>query len=828
MNVLKLRIRKLLLFLIYLDITMCNFAFSDNITVVNQTNNPKIVLSDQWKVKSNNSESEIIVSVPYFNENKETNSLECIQIFSIPDTISYFKVRIWILGLHGYSFIYLNNSLIKEHPNIASTFYIDIDKEKIKEKNNELKIKLEQFDNSGKSHDLRYPNYLKQYRPLGIAREVYLEFFPNNYLDNLKISYSEKSINLNYKLNINDTIKSAIPKTIKVDEQILSPNDISIYKRFEYFEHKKSFKNIQRQINIRYPEEWSYESPNLYTLILSIKSTDGKHFKYEKKFGLRDVKAINDKILLNNKPLQIKGINYRYNFANNLNYIKQSKSDLQLIKDIGLNAVRLINYPPHHSIAHFADSIGIYLFIDNGIWRLPNSYYSNNKYFNIGKSVISEISDQFRMNPSVVGIGIGNEPNIKNANEKKFTIVLKKYLSDNFNFLVYISPLEYSLNSHNKCCDILLMQNYSNPEKPFALNQKQQQLNLPIILGNMNYPCLIFSDENQLNDVRRFFVKYDSLNAFSGYFLESFNDWYGDTPNLYTKIESNNKFIYQSGIVDLERNLKPTYNQIRNYLNKGTLDNTHFTESKKSNFQSLIVFIVALIFFIIYKQNYRLRENLKRSIQHPYGFFVDLRDRRIISIFNSTLMGLTIGTIISSFLSSIIYVNHTSILVDEYVNILILKPEQKLIYLSIIQSPWKLFFIIFISFTLLQFIFAIVIKIVTIFIKEKRKLRQIFSVISWSGAPLLFFIPFAIFGNNLVASNIFFPEIFWFFLLFLIWYNFRFANGLRVLYLIQPLKMFVFVFLTYFVLIISFLVYLNVNLNVFEYLKMLSAAQNLY
>jgi len=814
------------------------FLYNESIGInynpfTSKTTTIKLLLLDNWRLSEDNSNSSRIVTIPYFVSDKNVISVNFKRNFSISDTIDYSKIRLWINGLHGFAYIYLNNQLLKDHLNIASTYYIDIKPSALKKENNTLDIRLEKLDNNGKTHDLRLPNYPKQLRPLGIAREIYIEYLPKKFLDKINIKYNNRSINFNYELNITDSSKNVIEKTIKIEEQILSPDGNTFFKRFEYYKNKKTKKSINRKVNIRFPEEWASDSPRLYNLILNIKSGTSNYFRYEKKFGLREVSARNNQILLNHKPINIKGINYRYNFISGLTYLNQSRLDLTSIKNAGYNAVRFVNYPPHPSIASFADSIGLYLFIDNGMWRLPSSYFNNNKYFNEGKELIKEIGETFNLYSSVLGIGIGNEPNIFLPNEKKFTIVLKKYINDNYNFLTYITPLDYSENSPNKFCDFLLLNNYVNPEKLFYRAQSNSKQNIPMILGNIHFPETIEETDGkdnsqELTKLKRFFAHYDSLNIFSGYFIESYNDWKGELPNFHTKIDDSSNFIYPFGIVDLERNKKEKYYFFTDYLKNNDIDVMYYKNIYKNNFQSLSVFIVAIIFFLIYKRNYRLKENLTRSLQHPYGFFVDLRDRRIISVFNSTLMGITVGTIISSFLSSIIYALNTSILFDEYVNIFIPQIHYKLLFLSIVESPWKIFFLILISLSFLQILFVVLIKIITIFSKEKRKFRQIYSIISWSGSPLLFFIPISIFAYNFIINDILFPEIVWIFLLFLVWYNFRMANGLRVLYMIQPINMIIFVFLTYLVLIISFLVYINMDIAVIEYIKTLSAAQNLY
>ena len=796
----------------------------------------KILQTESWNVSYENSKIIKSVNIPFFISDKNVNSVVFSKFFDIPDSINYSKARLWILGLHGNAQIFLNDKLIKKHSNASTTYYIDLNVNLLKKEENILKIILSKLDENGNSFDFRYPKYTKQLRPLGIAREIYIEFFPNKYFDLVDFKYNDKSLVINYEINITDSLKSKNEKTIKVEEEILSPKGITIHKRFEYLENKILKKQFNRKINIKYPSEWSYKAPQQYTVKLSILSSNIEYFNYTKKIGLRNIKCNGSQIELNNESIKIKGINYRFNFSYNLDYISKAKNDLKIIKEIGFNTVRFVNYIPHPAIADYADSLGLLLFIDNGFWRLPSKFYTNNEYFNFGKLITAEMAETFKSNPSVIGLGIGNEPEINFPKAKKFTIVLKKYLKDNFNYLSYLSPIDFNFKANDKLSDIVLLQNYVNSDKLFSFAENYLKLNEPIVLGSIHYPSNIYNKDPfnninekwELNKLQQFFLHYDSLNAYNGYFVESFNDWKGEVPSFYSSFDSSNNVIYPYGLVSQNGNKKDKIYFFADYLKNNKIEVSYYKNEQKNNFYSIIVFAISIIFFLIYKRNYRLKENLIRSLQHPYGFFVDLRDRRIISVFNSTLMGLTVGVIISSFISSIVYANFDSILFDEYINIFIKDFNIKLLWLSLLNSPIKLFLFILLSISLLQFIFALFLKIIGIFSKEKRKFRQIYSVISWSGSLFLFFIPVCLFAYNFAVNETFYPEIIWIFFIFVLWYNFRLANGFRVLYLIQPAKMIVLVTLTYLILIISFLVYINMDIAAFEYLKTLSAAQNLY
>ena len=244
--------------LIFISLFLSNCLFGNEITNKYNTyksSGTKILLTESWNVKLNNSSDSKIVDIPFFLTDKDVDAVKFGKSFSIPEGLSYTKARLWILGLHGNVLIYLNGQLIKKHVNSSTSYFLDLDKKLLKWKNNFLEIKLSKFDVSGNTFDFRYPKYPKQFRPIGVAREVYLEFFPEKYLDNIKVKYRENKLYLNYDLYIADISTTKNNKTVKIEEEITAPSGTIIHKRFEYLNNRNLKKSFKRELNIKYPSE---------------------------------------------------------------------------------------------------------------------------------------------------------------------------------------------------------------------------------------------------------------------------------------------------------------------------------------------------------------------------------------------------------------------------------------------------------------------------------------------------------------------------------------------------------------------------------------------
>jgi hypothetical protein len=811
-----------------------------DITFIHHSNSPKILLIDSWELQIYNNEDIQKVSIPFFIKDKFIENVTFKRSFIIPDNISISTMRLWILGLHGNAVIKLNDYLLMEHVDISTSFKIDINKKFLIEKKNVLEIKLTIPTQDVNHLLLRFPLLFKQYRPLGIARAIYLEFLPDFYFEDVAIKFFNNKLLFNYKTIIKKKLQSP-GKTLRIEEKVISAEGVLIHKRFEYIDYKESEKEFHREITINKPRLWTLDAPSRYKIHLSIHTLASTPFQVQKTFGLRNIQVKNNQIYLNNAPIEIKGVNYRsdYSSANNNNFIKLNnlQSDFLRIKELGFNSIRFVNHVPHPYVARIADSLGLLLFIDNGFWRLPEKNYSDDRIFQIAKTTLKEILDVFGNYACVAAIGLGHDIPIESANARKFVMILDKYLKEKFNILSYISSIPLDFNIGNKITDINLVFNYQDPTNIFThIGDKRRVSTSLLIPGNVGFPSIGENPDNvtleehkrQYQKFTNFFNKYDSEKLFNGYFIEAYRDWEGVLPSVVANHNENNTVIYPYGLYDKQNHARLIFQFFTKYLSNEKIEFQYNYTLKRNNFFSIIVFFFTIIFFLIYKRNFRFRENLKRSLQYPYGFWVDLRDRRIISIFNSTVIGITIAIIISSFIASILYANKNSIWLDEFISVFISNFVLKSYYLSVINSALNLFLSIFIFVFGTQILFSLLLRIAGIFSKEKIKLRQTYAIVNWSGAPLLYFIPVSLFAYNLTVANILFPEIIWLFFIFYIWYNYRFGNGIRVLFQMQPVKILLLIILTYLLLIVSFYFTLKSNTQSIEYLDILLKARDLY
>ena len=121
---------------------------------------------------------------------------------------------------------------------------------------------------------------------------------------------------------------------------------------------------VRYEGTVRNPLLWSAETPNLYTLKVTAKNAKGVVAEHTSiPFGFRTVEIRDSQLLVNGKPILIKGTNrhelspyYGYNVTE-----EEMIRDLRLFKQLNINAVRTCHYPNNPVWLDLCDRYGFYV-----------------------------------------------------------------------------------------------------------------------------------------------------------------------------------------------------------------------------------------------------------------------------------------------------------------------------------------------------------------------------------------------------------------------------------------------------------------------------------
>ena len=285
-----------------------------------------------------------------------------------------------------------------------------------------------------------------------------------------------------------------------------------------------------------------------------------------------------------------------------------------------------------------------------------------------------------------------------------------------------------------------------------------------------------------------------------------------------------NLLICSSGLVDRQRNQRPSYSTVVSIFNKEK--DPIFNAGSYSERTPLIYIIMGIILclIILYLINRfkRFREYLFRAFLRPYNFYADIRDQRIISNVQTLLLGLVISITFSLFTTSVFYYYKSSE-TAQYIYMLLLPFTfiQEYFY-NLIWSPEL--FVITLSILLfgLIFLISLIIKLFSFFVKGRIFYTDTYTITIWSAVPVLLLLPFTIVLNKLLMLA---PDVIWLIILILIiiifWILFRIIRATAVVFDIRPMYSYIFGF-SFIALIITLLISIyQIQFSLFSYTQYL-------
>jgi hypothetical protein len=155
------------------------------------------------------------------------------------------------------------------------------------------------------------------------------------------------------------------------------------------------------------PRMWNPEFPNLYTAVFKL--MDKKNLlihEMSKRIGFRTIEVrAEDGIYVNNVRIKMKGV-CRHTFQPKYGRTSSkafSIEDVNLIKDMNMNAVRMSHYPPDEHFLDVCDSLGLFVLDELTAWQKPS--YDDV----VGRKLLEEMISRDVNHPCIIFWDNGNE-----------------------------------------------------------------------------------------------------------------------------------------------------------------------------------------------------------------------------------------------------------------------------------------------------------------------------------------------------------------------------------------------------------------------------------
>lgn len=199
----------------------------------------------------------------------------------------------------------------------------------------------------------------------GIYRDVYLFAEPKVCLRDFYFktdfddTYNDSNVTLNMYFNNYNNIRGKI----KVSAKLIDSKNEEIELGSSEKELSGGKETITYNKTVKSPDKWSAETPNLYTLVMSVE-LDGKVICVKSyKVGFKKVEIKGEKIYFNGMPLMIKGVN-RHDFDCDYGWAVPKyryTQDLDIMKQNNINSIRTSHYPDDPCFYDMCNKYGFYV-----------------------------------------------------------------------------------------------------------------------------------------------------------------------------------------------------------------------------------------------------------------------------------------------------------------------------------------------------------------------------------------------------------------------------------------------------------------------------------
>ncbi|RXG15575.1 glycoside hydrolase family 2 TIM barrel-domain containing protein [Leeuwenhoekiella aestuarii] len=203
------------------------------------------------------------------------------------------------------------------------------------------------------------------WRLSGIERDVYLYATPKSYIADVFFKAGLDSTYTEGILDASVSLRNESSRSKKLQLQLkLYDGTQEVYAADQEARLAASEKDtLQFQHLIKQVKAWSAEHPNLYTATLSLTENRNTLMSTSFKIGFRSVEIKGGKLLVNGKPILLKGVNRHEHDQYSGHMISEESMlrDIRLFKENNINAVRNSHYPNDSRWYELCDQYGIYM-----------------------------------------------------------------------------------------------------------------------------------------------------------------------------------------------------------------------------------------------------------------------------------------------------------------------------------------------------------------------------------------------------------------------------------------------------------------------------------
>ena len=162
------------------------------------------------------------------------------------------------------------------------------------------------------------------------------------------------------------------------------------------------------------PAKWTAETPNLYTLVLTLNNERGEVVEADScQVGFRKIEIRGGQFLVNGRPIRLRGVNRHETDPDTGHTVSLASMvrDIELMKRANINAVRTCHYPGDPRWYELCDRYGLYVMDEANLEAQGTRGFLANdpRWHNAFLDRAISLAERDKNHPSVIMWSLGNE-----------------------------------------------------------------------------------------------------------------------------------------------------------------------------------------------------------------------------------------------------------------------------------------------------------------------------------------------------------------------------------------------------------------------------------
>ncbi len=172
--------------------------------------------------------------------------------------------------------------------------------------------------------------------------------------------------------------------------------------------------SISTALDVARPQRWDIDRPYLYSLVSEVVQGGAVVDRYVTPFGIRTIEFSSTKgFLLNGRVVKLHGVCMHHDLGALGAAVSRRATErqLQIMKTMGVNAIRTSHNPPSPELLEYCDRLGLVVMDEAyDMWKIPKVRNGSSKFWDQwGETDLRDMIRRDRNHPSIILWSIGNE-----------------------------------------------------------------------------------------------------------------------------------------------------------------------------------------------------------------------------------------------------------------------------------------------------------------------------------------------------------------------------------------------------------------------------------